>query len=216
MTTRLHRHALIALLLLAGGLQSTTLVSFAQSAPANQTDEKKYVPYRITRFDRLSVGVFDEPGLTVGQKKVEATGTIALTLIGEISVVGLTIVEAQAAIENAYREGRFLRHPKVTVTIDEYAPRTVSISGKVNAPGRYELPPDTVWTLKDLIVKAGGLQETARGTKVRISRTMPDGTPRTFEKDVESMLRAKNRANLAEAEFVLEPDDIVYVPERIF
>jgi polysaccharide export outer membrane protein len=187
----------------------------AAPAPAPKPGEKQYVSYRITRFDRLSVSVFDEPGLTVGQKKVDATGTIALTLIGEVRVVGLTILEAQGAIENAYREGRYLRNPQVTITIDEYAPRTVSISGKINAPGRYELPPDSVWTLKDLIIKASGFQETARGTKVRITRTMPDGSLKIFEKDVESLLRARSSANVTDAAFPLEPDDIVYVPEKI-
>lgn len=214
MKTNLALNPLLALALGCAVLPADTSVA-AEAAPAPRPAEKQYVSYRITRFDRLSVSVFDEPGLTVGQKKVEATGTIALTLIGEIRVVGLTILEAQAAIENAYRDGRFLRNPQVTITIDDYAPRTVSISGKINAPGRYEMPPDTAWTLKDLINKAGGFQETARGTKVRISRTMPDGSLKIFEKDVESLLRARSKANVADAAFALEPDDIVYVPEKI-
>lgn len=185
------------------------------ATPGKPTNEKKYISYRITRFDRLSVSVFDEPGLTVGGKKVEATGTIALTLIGEIRLIGLTIVEAQTAIENAYWDGRFLRNPQVTITVDEYAPRTVSISGKINAPGQYEMPPDTVWTLKDLIIKASGFQETARGTQVRITRTMADGSLKIFQKDVESLLRARSNASADDAAFPLEPGDIVYVPEKI-
>jgi len=199
---------------------------FAQPLPASgesipaatgkKQDDKKYISCSITRFDRLNVAVFDEPELTVGGKRVEATGNISLTLIGEIPVVGLTILEAQAAIEMAYREGRFLRNPRVTITIDEYASRTVIVSGKINAPGRYEMPHDTAWTLKDFIIKAGGLQETARGTRVRITRMMPDGSLKVFEKDVESLIRAKSGASRAEAEFKLEPDDTVYVPERIF
>ncbi len=187
----------------------------AQPAPATKAEERKYLPYRIARGDLLSVSVFGEADLTVGRKKVENAGAIILTLAGEVRVVGLTIAEAQAAVENAYRDGRYLRNPQVTITVDESVPRTVSISGKINIPGRHEMPTDTVWTLKDLIIKAGGLQETARGTKVRITRTLPDGTLRVFEKDVESMLRAKNNANAADASFVLEPDDIVYVPEKI-
>lgn len=187
----------------------------AQPAPATKAEELKYLPYRIARGDLLSVSVFGEADLTVGRKKVENAGAIILTLAGEVRVVGLTIAEAQAAVENAYRDGRYLRNPQVTITVDESVPRTVSISGKINIPGRHEMPTDTVWTLKDLIIKAGGLQETARGTKVRITRTLPDGTLRVFEKDVESMLRAKNNANAADASFVLEPDDIVYVPEKI-
>lgn len=187
----------------------------AQPVPTAKPEERKYIPYRIARGDLLSVSVFGEADLTVGRKKVENAGSIILTLAGEIRVVGLTIVEAQSAVENSYRDGRYLRNPQVTITVDESVPRTVSISGKINIPGRHEMPTDTVWTLKDLIIKAGGLQETARGTRVRITRTLPDGTLRIFEKDVESMLRARSNANAADASFVLEPDDIVYVPEKI-
>jgi len=206
---------LLRILLLSAGLQGLIAGLAAQTAPALKAEEKKYIPYRIARGDYLSVAVFGEPDLTAGRKKVENSGTIALTLAGEVRVVGLTIVEAQAAIEHAYRDGRFLRNPQVTITIDESVPRTVSVSGKINIPGRHEMPTDTIWTLKDLIIKAGGLQETARGTRVRITRTMPDGTLRVFEKDVESTLRGRSNANAADASFELEPDDIVYVPEKI-
>jgi hypothetical protein len=44
---------------------------------------------------------------------------------------------------------------------------------------------------------------------------MPDGSLKIFEKDVESLLRARSSANVTDAAFPLEPDDIVYVPEKI-
>ena len=189
----------------------------AQTPPSNKADENKIMPYKITRGDVLAVVVFGDPGLTIGGKKVEARGTINLTLIQDIRVAQLTVGEAKAAIEAAYHDGRFLRNPEVTVSIEQYAPRIVSISGKVNSPAQYPLPPEQPFTLKDLILKANGFAETARGTDVRVVRTMPDGSLKTFEHlDVESVMRGKDRAKLADANFLLEPDDLVYVPERIF
>jgi polysaccharide biosynthesis/export protein len=187
----------------------------AQAPTASPPEEKKYVPYRIARGDRLGVAVFGETDLTSGHKRVEQSGAIALTLVGEVRVAGLTVLEAQAAIENSYREGRYLRNPQVTVTVEESVPRWVSISGKINIPGKHEMPVDTVWTLKDLIIKAGGLQETARGTKIRITRTLPDGKNVIFEKDAESFIKGRSGANAADASFVLEPEDVVFVPEKI-
>lgn len=187
----------------------------AQAAPAGTTADPKYVPYRIARGDQIAVGVFGETDLTGGGRKVDQKGSILLPLIGEVQVAGLTLVDAQVAIENAYRDGRYLRSPQVSVTIEQSVPRWVSISGKINIPARYEMPTDTIWTLKDLIIKAGGLQETAQGNKVRITRTLPDGKTVYFEKDVESLLKARRNANSADAAFVLEPEDIVYVPEKI-
>ena len=176
--------------------------------------EKKYIAYKITRGDTVSVSVLGERDLTVGQKRIEPTGTISLPLIQDIRLYGLTINEAQDAIANAYREGRFLRNPIITVTVETYAPRIVIVSGKVNSPGRQEIPPDVEVTIKDVISKANGFGDTARGTAVRLTRTMPDGTLRTQTLDVESALKGKASANSGDAAFVVEPDDIIYVPEK--
>lgn len=197
------------------GVPPDAIAQSKSTTPSAPREEKKFVPYRITRGDRLSINVLGEPDLRVGGVRVEAIGTVNLTLIKEIRLVGLTIAEAQAAIAQAYRDGRFLRDPQVAVTVDEYAPRTVIVSGKVNIVGRQEIPPDTEFTIKDLIFKAGGFSDTARSSAVRVTRTMPDGTPKTFILDVESAIKGKSSATSKDASFVLEPDDIVYVPEKI-
>lgn len=186
----------------------------AQVPPAPK-QEKKYVPYRITRGDRLTISVLGEPDLRIGGIRVEAIGTVILPLIKDIRIVGLTIAESQDAVAKAYREGRFLRDPQVNVTVDEYAPRTVIVSGKVNIQGRQEIPPDTEFTIKELIFKAGGFGDTARSREVRVTRTLPDGTLKVFTLDVESALKGKTTASAKDAGFVMEPDDIVYVPEKI-
>ena len=202
--------ALVALVSCAPSL----VVAQNKAVPAPK-EEKIYVPYKITRGDRLSVDVHGETDLRVGGIRVEAMGTVNLRLIKDIRVVGLTISEAQAAIAQAYRDGRFLRNPQVAVTVDEYAPRTVIVSGKVNIVGRQEIPPDTEFTIKDLIYKAGGFSDTARSSAVKVTRTMPDGTLKTFVLDVESAIKGKSNATSKDASFVLEPDDMIYVPEKI-
>lgn len=184
----------------------------AQPAPAGKMD-KPYVPYRITRGDYVTVQVLGEPDLIAGRKRVEATGSINLALIQDVRLVGLTIAEAQASIAKAYRDGLFLRNPQVTVTVDEFAPRTVYVSGKVNIQGRQEIPADMQVTIKDVISKAGGFGDTAKGTQVKLTRTMPDGQVKIHILDVESGL--KGRSTSGDANFVVEPDDTIYVPEKI-
>lgn len=189
----------------------------AQVAPpaTGKFDPAKATPYRITRQDVLAVSVFGEGDLTTGGNRVENVGTISLQLIKEVHVVGLTVAEAQAKIESAYRDGRYLRNPQVKITIEQYAPRQVMIQGKVNSPGKHDLPPDQPMTIKELIFKAGGFQDTAAGTRVRITRTMPDGKNVIFEKNVHSAIVGRNNTAINDAEFLLEPDDVVYVPEKI-
>lgn len=181
-----------------------------------KADEKKVVPYRVTRGDRLAVSIFGEPDLTSGNKRVEARGTINLTLVGDVRVYGMTLTEAAAAIQDAYRDGRILRNPEVTVTVEEYSPRVVTVLGKVKYPGRVDLPPEQQWTIKDVITKVGGFDDTARGTAVRLTRTMPDGASKVFTLDVQSALLGKDRATTStDASFTVEPDDTIYVPEKI-
>lgn len=201
--------------LAALALLACASLGFAQTTSPRRLSEKDALPYRITRGDVLAVAVFGEPDLTGGNKKVEAKGTINLPLIQEIRVTNLTVTEAQKAIEDAYRDQRFLRNPQVTITIENYAQRIVIVNGKVNQPGRYELPPDQQWTIKDIISKANGFAETAKGTDVRVQRTMPDGSLKTFNLDVDSYMRGKSNSKTGDANFVLEPDDVIYVPERI-
>jgi polysaccharide export outer membrane protein len=183
---------------------------------APRLDDKKVIPYRLTRGDSVSVQIFGEPDLTVGNKRIEARGTINLALIGDIRIYGMTVSEAADTIATAYRDGRILRHPQVTVSVDSYAARVVNVMGKVKVPQRVDLPPEQQWTVKDVIMKCGGFDDTARGTAVRLTRTMPDGTSKVYVLDVQSAILGKDRAETSkDASFVVEPDDVIYVPEKI-
>lgn len=93
--------------------------------------------------------------------------------------------------------------------------RNVSISGMVKGGGKYPLPADADMTLKDLILKAGGFTDTANGRAVRVSRVQSDGLFKIFTKDVESVLNARNSKTPDDAAFVLEPGDVIFVPERV-
>src|SRR5262245_58706577 len=95
----------IALSLLGCVVALPVFAAQPATSPSASSDDKKYIPYRIARGDRLAIAVFGEQDLTAGGKRVEATGAVAgLALIGEVRLVGLTIPEAQALIENAYRD----------------------------------------------------------------------------------------------------------------
>ena len=201
---------------LALGFAVGALRLCAQTPSAsNDSDERRAVVYKITRTDKISITVVGEGDLAVGGKRVDANGNVNLALIGEVHISGLSVSQAQSAIEAAYREGRILRNPQVTINIEEYAPRTVSISGMVRSPSTYSLPPETTMTIKELVLKAGGFTETANGNKVRVSRTMPDGTAKIFTLNVDAVLKGRQTGQSADNSFVLEPDDIVYVPEKI-
>jgi polysaccharide biosynthesis/export protein len=187
----------------------------ADDAPA-RSNPNKTKAYNIRTTDKLRITVFQEDDLST-ICRVDAKGTVNLPLVGEVRVYGQTLSQAERTIEAAYKDGRFLRKPEVTVAVEEYAPREVSIQGQVKNPGRYPLPVETSMSVLDLVTKAGGFTDTALGTGVRVTRILPDGTTKVITLDVESLIKGKSDAKTNEqnSALLLEPDDIIYVPERI-
>jgi polysaccharide biosynthesis/export protein len=190
--------------------------SHAQTASqdAPKSPPRTVPSYAIVPTDRLRIDVYQEDDLSV-IASVDAKGTINLRLVGEVMVAGKTVPEAQKLIEAAYRDNRFLVTPQVTINIEEYAPREVSIDGMVRNPGRFPLPIESGLTVADLVLKAGGLTDTARGSAVTVTRRSPDGKQTVFTLDVESLIRGKSSGKAADNSFLLQPGDIVFVPQRI-
>jgi len=187
----------------------------AQIADPGKIDPRKALVYRIATNDRIRVGVFQEPELDmIG--RVDIKGTINLNLLGTIKLVGMTIPEAEDTVEAAYRDGRFLRNPQVTITVEEYTPREVSIQGQIKNPSRYPLPIEQTMSVLELVTRAGGFTDTAKGTAVNITRINADGSKQVFTVDVESIIKGRNKAKAEDSSLLLMPGDIVYVPERVF
>ncbi|MBL9215511.1 MAG: polysaccharide biosynthesis/export family protein [Opitutaceae bacterium] len=181
---------------------------------ANAPLDKKSYSHTLTLADRIRVVVYQEDDLT-SMTRIDARGRINLPLIGEVAIGGLTVAQAQTAIENAYKEGRFLRNPQVTVSVEEYAPREVSIQGQVVSPGRYTLPIESTFSVVELVTKAGGITNIGKGTAVTITRLLPDGTKQVFTVDVDSIIRGRKDTKVDDNTLLLMPGDIVYVPERL-
>jgi polysaccharide biosynthesis/export protein len=203
-------------LLMVGAMISAALVPARADDASTGASAAKQKIYNIRATDKLRITIFQEDDLST-LCRVDAKGTVNLPLVGEIRVRGLTLSEAERTIESAYKDGRFLRKPEVTVAVDDYAPREVSIQGQVKNPGRYPLPIESTMSVLDLVTKAGGFTDTALGTGVRITRILPDGSTRVITLDVESLIKGRSNAktNGENNALLLEADDIVYVPERI-
>lgn len=199
----------IFLALLATMALCSSLPVFGQGTK----DKKSYI-HTLGLADRVRISIYQEEDLT-SLTRIDARGRVNMPLLGEIVIGGMTVVEAQAAIENAYKEGRFLRNPQVTISVEEYAPREVSISGAIRSPGRYTLPIESTLTVVDLVTKAGGITDIGKGTAVTVTRFLPDGTKKVFTLDVDSVIRGKKDTKTDDSSLVLLPGDNVYVPERL-
>ena len=195
----------------------TTSSVLAQPAPRDLQlgPESRAITYIIALTDRLRVAIFQEDDLST-ISRVDSKGRVNLPLVGPVSVVGMTVEQAQGTIQLAYQDKRFLRSPQVTITVEEYASREVTVAGEVVSPGRIPLPIESGLTVLDVITKAGGFTDVAKGQAVKVTRTLTDGSTEVTIIDVKSALIGKEPSTKAKPTMILLPGDIVFVPISLF
>lgn len=125
-------------------------------------------PAFIGPLDTIAISVFGVPELD-RELQVDASGRVAMPLIGTLDARGKTASELAADIETALR-GRYVRNPDVTINIKSAISQVVAIDGQVVEPGLY--PVTNQMTLMRAVASAKGLTEFARQDDVVILRTV--------------------------------------------
>lgn len=126
---------------------------------------------RIDPGDVLEVSIAAGLGaddVTILPVRVGDDGTAVLPEIGQMSLAGLELGEAEWTIGTACVNRQLYRAPHVTVTVKRRRVNRITVVGAVNEPGIYELPRGSSYLL-GAIVSAGGLADDA-GTNVEIRR----------------------------------------------
>jgi polysaccharide export outer membrane protein len=131
----------------------------AESTPATSGE------YQVGPGDVLQVSVYGNEDLS-RTPTVQPNGTIALPLLGDVGVVGLTLPEIQRKLTTLLAKD-FLVNPQVEVKVKEYQSQFVSVVGEVNNPGRKPLRGRT--RIFDVLIDAGGFTPRASG-EVLITR----------------------------------------------
>lgn len=147
-----------------------TVVADAAALPAPTRGDLTAAdrPALIGPLDTIGVDVFNVPDLS-REMQVDASGRIAMPLVGTIDARGKTAQELAAAVETALR-GRYVRNPEVTVNIKSSVSQVVTIDGQVVEPGLY--PVTNQMTLLRAIASAKGMNEFAHTEEVVILRTV--------------------------------------------
>lgn len=119
-------------------------------------------------LDTISVAVFGIPELN-REIQVDASGRIAMPLIGAIDARGKTAAELGQDIEQELA-ANYVRDPDVTVNIISSVSQVVTVDGQVVEPGLY--PVTNQMTLLRAVASAKGLTEFAKQDDVVILRTV--------------------------------------------
>ena len=150
--------------------------------------------YKVGSDDVLSVVVFDEPDLSISKARVSTSGTIAMPLIGQVEVRGLSISEIESRIAELYL-GDYLKNPDISITIVEY--RQFYVNGEVDKPGGYSFREGM--TVQRAITLAGGF--TARASRSNISIISEDSNGIPTKVDLSTSVK---------------PGDVITVEESFF
>ncbi len=196
---------------LAAQEASESSAAESTAAPSSATQSTGNIPsalYVIRPSDMLEVHIFREPDLNT-RAKVDAEGKINLPLIGNVEVSGKTVRDAQKLIHDLLADG-FLVNPHVTIIMQYYAERRVTVNGHVHSQGEIMFPPEEEMTLTQAIARARGLTQMASGI-VTIKRTEEDGKTSTFEVNYH---RIVGRSGTVDPQ--LKKGDILTVEKRIF
>jgi len=137
----------------------------ATPAPAPAPAITAQSPYTLDSGDRLRIVVFGQDGLT-NSYLVDASGHIAMPLIGSVMAKGETTDQLSARIAEKLRDG-YIREPHVAVEVEAYRP--FFILGEVTAPGQY--PYIANMTAETAVAIAGGFAPRAVRQSVVLIRT---------------------------------------------
>lgn len=180
------------------------ILIFLLSAPMliSAQDISRY-DYKIGAQDLLDISVFgvDELNRTV---RVSENGKITLPHLGEILVEGLNKTELETKLKQLLGE-TLLQDPQVTVFIQEYQSKKVSVLGAVQNPGPIELLGRQ--TLLQIISKAGGLTDLA-GENIFVIRELEEGKSTSLTISIDELFFKAN----AELNIALQPNDVVNIP----
>ena len=149
--------------------------------------------------DVLSITVFDEPQLpqTV---VVQSDGTIQYPLAGRVLVSGMSAAEARDVLTRALK--KYMKHPAVTLAVQQQGQISVLVLGNVKASGKFQMRSGA--RLSDAVAAAGGVAASNGEYPVaRVSET--DGTMMTAS--LEKLFRGGD----ATQNLPLEDNSFVYV-----
>ncbi|MDC0714301.1 polysaccharide export protein [Stigmatella sp. ncwal1] len=154
--------------------------------------------------DVVEVRVFQEPDHS-GIWLVSPEGTIDYPLCGKVTLEGRTSSTAADALRDCL--ARYLRNPQVAVLIREYNSKKIFVFGEVQKPGTF--PYEGEMTIIQAITVAGGFTKLAAKNSTNVTRLV-DGQERKIRVPVEDIGVGR------EKNFLLQPGDIIFIPESFF
>ena len=151
--------------------------------------------YHLGAGDQLRIIVYGAQQLTTTYD-VDASGNVAIPLIGDVHAGGLTRTQFAHAIATALVGQQLIRTPSVSIDVVKYRP--IYVVGEVEHPGQFPFQPGL--TMLSAVALAGGFTYRGVQSDATVVRVTEDQTVR----------------GRVTPETLLLPGDVLTIRERMF
>ena len=165
--------------------------------------------YRIGPNDILAISILELNDKMI-ESRVSNEGFIDVAYVGSVQVLSKTTTEVEKAIREKLIEKGILVNPNVSVQVKEFFSKQVVVLGQVLKPGTITITGRDI-TIVEAIGYAGGFTRIAAPSRVKVIHA--NGKTKVSQTiDVDDILSGKNPSK----NIILQPNDVVYVPESYF
>jgi polysaccharide export outer membrane protein len=168
-------------------------------------DDKK----KLGSNDYISFRVVEDRDNDSQRLRVNDNGELEVPYVGLVPAQGHTCKELAYSIKGML-EKEYYYHATVILAVDRVSDRSrgrIYVYGSVRGQGPQEIPPDEAYTVSKAVIRAGGFGDFANKRKIKVTRK--DG--KDFTVDLKRVIEEGH----TEEDVVLQPDDQIYVPQRL-
>lgn len=175
------------------------------AAPAVRIEQPSLASALLGTGDVIDVKVQQDAEMS-GLYRVDNDGSIRFPYLGKVVVAEKNTAQIAAAL-TAGLGGGYIKTPHVAVTIKEYNSKKVYVFGQVTKPG--VLPYAEDMTIMGAISLAGGVTKSAAPNRTSLTRNQGPQKSKLSVR-IEDIERGETQ------NIVLQPGDIIYIPESLF
>jgi protein involved in polysaccharide export with SLBB domain len=168
-------------------------------------DDKK----RLGSNDYVSLRVVEDRDNEFQRLRVNDNGELEVPYIGLVPAAGKSCKELAYSVK-ASLEREYYYHATVIIALDHVSEKSrgkVYVYGSVKGQGPQEIPADESYTVSKAIIRAGGFGDFANKRKVKVTRK----GGHDFVVDLKRVIEEGH----SEEDLVVQPDDQIYVPQRL-
>src|SRR3977135_709252 len=168
-------------------------------------DDKK----RLGPNDYVSFRVVEDRDEESQHLRVNDNGELEVPYVGLVPAKGRTCRELAYAIKAALEKEYYYRATVILAIerVSEKSRGRIYVYGSVKGQGPQEIPADESYTVSKAVIRAGGFGDFANKRKVKVTRK----NGKDFVVDLKRVIEEGH----TEDDIVLQPDDQIFVPQRL-